>query len=180
MATETLRKRRSAQGNGNTMARFDALGHQVAAARGSGKTAPLTSARPMFPAILRFRVRDRLPLHVRNRVGPAPGERLYVIFSVSGTGTGRTPGGRARMLPLEFPRHLTRSIIRRRDWSGHERHHDRDDDRASRQCHASHTRRVVTTAVQKMIPSDARASSPRVGTFASWPAIHSSWPSIAA
>ena len=49
MATETLRKRRSAQGNGNTMARFDALGHQVAAER-AGKHAVVIDLDPQASA----------------------------------------------------------------------------------------------------------------------------------
>ena len=140
----------------------------------------LATTRPTFPAILGLRIANGLPLHIGNRVRAAAGERDDVIFTVAGAGTGRMPGGRARVLPLEFPRHLTRSIFPRCDWSGHERHYDRDDDPVSRQCQASHTRSVVTTAVQKMIPSDARANSPRVGILASWPAMNSSWPSIRA
>ena len=117
----------------------------------------LVTARPPLPPVLGARVANGLPLHVGNRIRAAARKRDHVIFAVAGAGTGRIAGGRARVLPLEFPRHLTRSIFPRRDWSGHERHDDRYDDRVSRQCQASHTRSVVTTAVQKMIPSDARA-----------------------
>ena len=121
-----------------------------------------------------------LPLHVRHRVGAAARERDDVIFAVAGAGTHREPRRRAGMFALEFPRHLARSIVPRRDWDGHERHDGRDDDPASRQCHASHTRSVVTTAVQKMMPSAVFARSPRVGSRDSWPMMSSRLLSIRA
>ena len=58
-------------------------------------------------------------------VGATAGQRLYVIFPVAGTGTGREPGRRAGMLSLEFPRQLARSVFPRRERAGSDC--DRDD-----------------------------------------------------
>jgi hypothetical protein len=74
------------------------------------------------------------------------------------------------MLALEFPRYLTRSVFPGLHRS-RQSDYDRDDNRDSRQCHAIQTNNVVTTAVQKMVPSAVSARSPRVGTRASWPAM---------
>ena len=71
----------------------------------------LTAACPEFPAVLGLRVRDRLPLGVRNRVGAAAGERDDVILPVARTTAASLPGRRAGMLALEFPRHGTRSVL---------------------------------------------------------------------
>jgi hypothetical protein len=73
----------------------------------------LTAARPEFPAVLGSRRGYGLPLQVRNRVGSATGERLYVIFPVAWTGAGCEPRRRARMLTLKFPRYLTGSVLSR-------------------------------------------------------------------
>jgi hypothetical protein len=60
-------------------------------------------------------------------VGATAGQRLYVIFPVAGTGTGREPGRRAGMLSLEFPRQLAQSVFPRRERAGSDC--DRDDAR---------------------------------------------------
>src|SRR5207302_1227624 len=61
-----------------------------------------------FPAILSPRVRDRLPLQVRNRVGAAARQRHNVIFDVAGAWAGQATRRRARMLPLKFVLNLQR------------------------------------------------------------------------
>jgi hypothetical protein len=76
------------------------------------------------------------------------------------------------MLSLEFPRYLTRSVFPRLHRS-RQSDYDRDDNRGSRQCYAIQTNNVVTTAVQKMIPSAVSARSQRVGLRASWTAMKS-------
>jgi hypothetical protein len=48
------------------------------------------------------------------------------------------------------------------------------------QCQAIHINKVVSTAVQKIIPSAVFARSPRVGRWASWLAMNSRWSSIRA
>jgi len=78
-------------------------------------TAPahLTPARPEFPPVLDPRSGDGLPLHVGDRVRAATGERLYVVLPIAGARTARSPGGRARMLPLELPRYPSGSVLSR-------------------------------------------------------------------
>ena len=132
----------------------------------------LATARLTLRAILYPCVADCLPLHVRNRVGSATGERHNMILPIARTGAACEPCGRARMLPLEFPRYLTRSVFPGLHRS-RQSDYDRDDNRGSRQCHAIQTNNVVTTAVQKMIPSAVSARSPRVGLRASWTAMKS-------
>ena len=61
------------------------------------------AARPEFPAVLRSRRGDGLPLHVGNCVGAAAGERHDVILPVTRTGAGRSPGRWARVYTLELP-----------------------------------------------------------------------------
>jgi hypothetical protein len=83
------------------------------------------AAGPPLPPVLSLGIADRLPLHVRNCVGSAAGQRLDVIFAVAGAAAGREPGGRAGMLPLEFPRHLARSVFPRRGRAGGDHNRDR-------------------------------------------------------
>ena len=73
--------------------------------------ARLTPARPEFPPVLDLRSGDGLPLHVGNRVRAATGERLNVIFPVSGASAAGAPGRGAGMLPLELPRYLSGSML---------------------------------------------------------------------
>jgi len=80
-----------------------------------------------FPLILRLGVGDRLPLEIGNRIRSAAGERLDVIFAVARTGAAGFPGRWARMLPLEFPRHLTRSVLFRRNRGHGEHNRSRND-----------------------------------------------------
>jgi hypothetical protein len=87
--------------------------------------AELATASPPLPPVFGLGIADRLPLHVRNRVGPATGKRLYVIPPVSGATADHEPGGRAGMLPLEFPRHLAGSVFPGRWRGGGNRNRDR-------------------------------------------------------
>jgi hypothetical protein len=73
----------------------------------------LSTALLQLPSVLCPRGADSLPLHVRNRVGSTTGERQDMILPVAWTGTCREPRGRARMLPLEFPRHFSGSVLPR-------------------------------------------------------------------
>jgi hypothetical protein len=75
-----------------------------------GNKAALVLTTPKFPTIFGFRVRDRLPLKVSHRVGPATCERHHVIFPKTWTSAACFPGRWAGMLPLKLPRHFTRSI----------------------------------------------------------------------
>ena len=70
-----------------------------------------SSASSAFPPVLRFGVGDGLPLQVGNRVRASAGERFNVILTIAGTSATGSPGRRARMLSLEFPRHLTRPVF---------------------------------------------------------------------
>ncbi len=72
-----------------------------------------TTALPL-PSVLSFRRGDRLPLHVRNRVGSAAVERPDMVFDVAGTGPGRASSRRARMQPLKFVLYRLRPIFARR------------------------------------------------------------------
>jgi hypothetical protein len=73
----------------------------------------LATASPALPPVFGLGIADHLPLHVRNCVGSAAGERLYVISAVAGAGAAGPAGRRAGMLPLEFARHLARSVFPR-------------------------------------------------------------------
>ena len=75
--------------------------------------ATLATASPPFPPVLCAGGGDRLPLHVRNRIGTAAAERHDMIFPIAGTGTARKPRGGAGMLALEFPRHGTGPMLSR-------------------------------------------------------------------
>src|SRR5271165_6308481 len=69
------------------------------------------AAGSLLPSVLSPRVCDRLPLHVRDGVGSATSERLYVIFPVAGAGAARSAGRWARVLPLKFPCYLAGSVL---------------------------------------------------------------------
>jgi hypothetical protein len=91
------------------------------------------------------------------------------------------------MLPLEFARHLTGSVLFRRKLTRNSRDQDRDDNRADsrhrqyRQYPVNHkTASVVSVAVAKMMPSVLRAWSLRVGIRASCPMMNCRSLSIAA
>ena len=134
----------------------------------------LTTARPEFPTIFGFGLRDGLPLEVLDGVGTATGERLYVIFPITGTGAARSPGRRAGVLPLKFPRHLTGSIFLGRKRAPSDSNNDRDDHRPAfhHRCQNDSAHRMTSAAVQMMIPSEAFAKSARVGTRGSWRIIN--------
>jgi hypothetical protein len=92
----------------------------------------MTTSLPL-PRILSSRVGDRLPLEVPNRIGPATGERPYVIFPVARTSTACFASRRARVLPLEFARHFTGSIFLGRKRGGtSERDRQRDNEACPR------------------------------------------------
>src|SRR5215472_10599649 len=91
------------------------------------QTLALPRAGFAFPLILRLGVGDRLPLEIGNRIRSAAGERLDVIFAVAWTGAAGFPGRWARMLPLEFPRHLTRSVLFCRNRGHGEHNRSRND-----------------------------------------------------
>jgi hypothetical protein len=61
------------------------------------------------------------------RFGPPQGERLYVIPAVAGAGAAGPAGRGAWMLPLEFARHLARSVFPRRRRGGSDSDRDGDD-----------------------------------------------------
>jgi hypothetical protein len=67
-----------------------------------------------LPRVLGPRLRDRLPLDVRDGVGSAAGERDDVVSPVTGTRAISQPGRRAGVLPLELPRHRPRPMLARR------------------------------------------------------------------
>jgi hypothetical protein len=91
----------------------------------------LAPARLPLPPVLRPRIPDCLPLDVRNRVGSAAGERDNVIPPAPWTGTASEIRGRAWMLPLEFPRHFSGSVLLRSQRARRERKDDRDNERAN-------------------------------------------------
>ena len=71
--------------------------------RAEGLGPPLTaSAARSLPPVLGFRVRDGLPLHVRDAIGSAAIQRPDMIFDVAGAGAGCSARRRARMFPLEL------------------------------------------------------------------------------
>jgi hypothetical protein len=95
----------------------------------SSEPGMINGAGRSLPSILGLRVCGRLPLHVRNRVGTATGERHNVILPVAWTGTASEPRGRAGMLALKFPRYLTGSVLSRRERACNKRQNDRNNDR---------------------------------------------------
>src|SRR6266404_1891383 len=64
--------------------------------------ADLTTAPPRLPAILSLRRIGSLPLHIRDAIGSAAGERDDVILDVAGAGAGRAACRGAGVLPLKF------------------------------------------------------------------------------
>jgi len=54
---------------------------------------------------------DGLALHILNRVGAAAGKWDDMIPDITGTRPVRPARRWARMLPLEFPRHLARPML---------------------------------------------------------------------
>jgi hypothetical protein len=75
----------------------------------------LPPARPEFPAVFGSRRGYGLPLHVRNRIGSATGQRDYVIPAVTRTPAARLPGGGAGVLALKFLCYLAGSVLSRRE-----------------------------------------------------------------
>ena len=137
----------------------------------------LSTASPSFPSVLCACRGNSLPLHARHRIRAATGERDDVIFAITRTSPAEFARRWAGMLALEFPRYLSRSVFPGLHRS-RQSDYDRDDNRGSRQCHAIQTNNVVTTAVQKMIPSAVSAKSRCFGTRAIWPARNTSCSSI--
>jgi hypothetical protein len=74
-------------------------------ARLSRHSAVPTASSPL-PSVLCPCVADCLPLHVRNRIGSATGERLDVILPGAWTGTACEPRGRGRDALVGIPASL--------------------------------------------------------------------------
>jgi hypothetical protein len=77
-------------------------------------------------------------LAVPDRIGSAAGEWHDVILPKTGTGTACFAGRWTGMLPLEFPRHLTRSVLscRERARSDGESHYDKQGQNSHQRVHA--------------------------------------------
>jgi hypothetical protein len=88
-----------------------AIGHHALPARLATATLPL-------PMILGPRIGDGLPLEIGDGVRATASQRLNVILCIAGTSAACFASRRARMLPLELPRYLARSVLSRRGDSG--------------------------------------------------------------
>ena len=64
-----------------------------------------------LPFILCLRISLRLPLHVRDRISTAAGERQDVVLDVTGARASRATGRRARVRQLELALDRGRSIL---------------------------------------------------------------------
>ena len=88
------------EGGGFFVSQFKAHNQTLRDVSNAGKR--LVTAAFRLPLVLSSCVGDGLPLHVRNCIGSAAGERHNMIFDVTGPGSGRAARQGAGMQPLKF------------------------------------------------------------------------------